>query len=243
MQLTDKAQHQEEKRAMKKSAFFLSLIVFAVFASAYAHAQKYEIGADVAVKVQYIRFMDSTIRGMDLENGVYVGVEAYKQFFLPNLYFGIEAGWTGTSSNPSPTLSSNDELPNTSIKLDLDMTYVPIEFNTKYVIPINHCLNFDIGAGFSYNYIRLHENAPGIPRIGAPPSASTSVSVSTENWIFGGQFFAELNYKFKNNLYMGIAAKYQLTEDTTFPAPYRGAGTSSMSADNFRVGMQMGYMF
>ena len=203
---------------MKRMAVFLILIGLTVVSTpVYAqYAQRYEIGADVALKVQYFRFMDSAFKDAGAENGVFVGVEAYKQLFIPNLYFGLEAGWAGTSG-------SFDAFNNPRFAIDTDVSYVPIEFNAKYVFEINPCLFFDLGAGFSINYIDIKTEA-------------FRVSVSEDDWLWGGQFFGELNYNITPNLFAGIGVKYQLTEST------RLFGTDA-NADNLRVGAQVGYKF
>jgi hypothetical protein len=206
---------------MKKFSFVLILMTLVVFSTSLVHAQKYEIGADVAVKVQYFRFMDSDFKDAGVQDGVYVGIEAYKQLFLPNLYFGVEAGWAGASGNfTTPIINDFGAL-----TVDSEVNYVPIEFNVKYVFELSPCLFFDLGGGFSINYLDMKVESMG-------------VSASQNDWLWGGQFFAELNYKITPNFFVGIGAKYQLTEDIEL----FGADTGT-SADNFRVGAQLGYRF
>jgi hypothetical protein len=208
---------------MKKIVLSFILITFVIFASSGVHAQRYELGADVAVKVDYFRFMDSTLGDLDLQNGVYVGIEAYKQLLCPNLYLGAEVGWAGTDA--SAGVWRNELLLNS---VDLDVTYVPIEFNAKYVIPIQPCLKLDLGAGLSLNYFKLSVDS----------SQLGLGSGSDSDWAFGGQFFTALNYTFSNNLFLGVEAKYQLTQNLTI----RGL-PSDVSADNLRIGGQFGYKF
>ena len=211
---------------MKKVCFVLFLLSFVV-ASSFAHAQTYQIGADVALKVQYFRLMDKDLHDFNAENGIFVGIEAYKQLFAPNLYFGVETGWAGT----------NGDVTALGVNIDSEVTYVPIEFNAKYVIPLSQCLNLSLGGGISYNFFNLDSTAT-INVFGTPFRTSLSV----DDWVFGGQFFAGLDYKFTQNLFAGIGVKYQLTEDLTFQT--RGfAVETETSADNLRVGMQIGYMF
>ena len=201
---------------MKKIAVFLILVGF-ILVSSSVYAQKYEIGADVAAKVQYFRFMDSAFEDLGAKDGVFFGLEFYKQLFIPNLYFGVETGWAGTRGG----FNGIDDVG--IFRIDTEVNYVPIEFNAKYVFEINPCLFFDLGAGFSINYIDIKTEA-------------FRVSVSEDDWLWGGQFFGELNYKFTPNFFAGIGVKYQLTEST------RLFGTDA-NADNLRVGAQVGYKF
>ena len=106
-----------------------------------------------------------------------------------------------------------------------EVNYVPIEFNAKYVFKLSPCLFLDFGAGFSINYIDMEAESFG-------------VSTSTNDWIWGGQFFGELNYNITPCLFVGVAVKYQLTENIKA----FGFNTDT-SADNFRAGMQLGYKF
>jgi hypothetical protein len=208
------------RKIMKRMTVLLILIGF-ILVSSSVYAEKYEVGADIAVKVEYFRFMDSNLRDAGAKDGVYVGLEAYKQLFIPNLFFGVEAGWAGTSGSfdSSPI---NDIL---VFHVDTDVNYVPIEFNAKYVFNISPCLFFDIGGGFSINYLNIKVESLG-------------VSASDNDWLWGGQFFGELNYKITPCLFVGVGVKYQLTEDMRL----FGANTET-SADNFRVGAQLGYKF
>jgi len=212
---------------MKNLFLALVLIAFVALGTSGANAQKYEIGADVAVKVEYFRFTDSTMEDLNLQNGIYIGVEAYKQVFVPNLFFGAEVGWAGTDSSAGVF---NNALFLGSV--DLDVSYVPIEFNMKYVIPIQPCLKLDFGGGLSLNYFNLNVDSH---RFGLG-------STSADDWAFGGQFFSSVNYTFSNNLFLGLEAKYQLTQNITLHSSGISFPTD-MSADNFRIGGQFGYKF
>ena len=211
---------------MKKFGFLL-LLFSVVMVSSLAQAQTYQLGADVALKVQYFRFMDRDIQDTNAENGVFIGIEAYKQLFIPNLYFGIETGWAGTSGSFGS--SSFD------INVDSDVTYVPIEFNAKYVVPLSRCFNLSLGGGISYNYFNLDST------LTSNFVGNFRTSASADDWVFGGQFFAGLDYRF-NNLFAGVGVKYQLTEDLTLHSGGFSLPTNT-SADNLRIGMQLGLMF
>jgi hypothetical protein len=200
---------------MKRLVIFGILVSLVLVPSVYAQ-QKYSLGVgNVALKVDYFRFTDGNMADVGLANGVFVGVESYMGVFIPNLYFGIEAGWAGTSG--SFKLGG--------YKFDLSTTYVPIEFNLKYAFEMNPSLVFDLGGGVSINYF----------------SGETSIfgySASSSDWPVGGQFFADLDYKIGNGWFVGANIKYQLTQDIHL----EGINTET-TASNFRVGGQLGFSF
>ncbi|MEM5787111.1 MAG: outer membrane beta-barrel protein [Syntrophobacteraceae bacterium] len=207
-----------------KRFFLLSILFCFVLASpCLSRAETYQIGANVAAKVDYFHFTDSNIADLNAQDGVYVGIEAYKQLFFPNFNLGMEVGWAGTSGSTTGFVPFGPFI--TQVTLDTDINYIPIEFNAKYVVPLSDCFSLDLGAGFSINHFDIETK---IPALG---------SVSDDDWVWGGQFFTGLNYRYRNWL-MGINFKYQLTEELRF----FGANTST-SADNLRAGVQIGYTF
>ena len=210
---------------MKAKLFLAALFCFAVFSTPCAQAQT--SGSDIAVKVDYFHFTDSQIKSLNSADGVYVGLEAYKQLFCPNLFFGMAIGWAGPSGTVSGVVSSPEFLP-TFVSADSSIDYVPIEFNVKYVIPLSRCFNFAFGAGGSINYFSLSTNisTPGV-----------LVHASDSDWVWGGQFFGEINYKF-SNWFIGADIKYQVTEDLRLFGVDTQAG-----ADNFRAGGRIGFLF
>ncbi|MEN6441467.1 MAG: outer membrane beta-barrel protein [Syntrophobacter sp.] len=188
-----------------------------------ASSQTYPLGdTNVALKVEYLRFMDDSIRELNAGDGIYVGIEAYKQLLLPNLYFGMQIGWGGSSGDVNVPWFTYGE----PISYSTDVNYVPIEFNVKYAIPLDRCLILDFGSGFSINYfdITVKDNL-------------WRNSGSENDWIFGGQFFVDLNYKYANWLF-GVGVKYQLTDTMSF-----GGTDTGISADNLRIGLQAGFTF
>jgi hypothetical protein len=212
---------------MRKGFLLSILIAVMVLFTANAHAEKYELGAGVAVKVDYFHFMDSTIRGLNAQDGYYVGVEAYKELLFPNFFLGMEVGWASTSGNFAGLVPGDNSfgIPSGMYALDTDINYIPIEFNAKYVYPLARNLKFGVGAGFSINHFDFSGQVPGYG------------SVSDNDWVWGGQFFGELNYKYEN-WFFGINVKYQITEDVRL----FGFNTG-VSADNLRVGGQIGITF
>ncbi len=200
---------------MKRLVIFGILVSLVFVPSVYAQ-QKYSLGVgNVALKVDYFRFTDSNMGDLNLQNGIYIGGESYMAVFLPNLYVGIEAGWAGTSG----------DFKYRGFKADLSTNYVPIEFNIKYAFELSPCFVFDLGAGPSINYFDMEADVGGF-------------STSSHDWLFGGQFFADVDYKFGNGWFVGANIKYQVTQDIHL----EGIDTET-SGSNLRVGGQLGFMF
>lgn len=175
---------------MKRLILF-SLIVVAAFAipsSAVNAAERVPLGnGNLAVKLDYIDFMEDALKNSDVDTGFNIGLEGYGNI-APNLYLGAEVGYANPEGN--------------AFGLDTELTFVPIELNLKYVVEAAPNLDVDFGIGISYNY--AEEKASGL-----------GVSVSVDDWVFGGQLFADLNYKI-NKFFIGINAKYQLTGEPEF---------------------------
>jgi len=210
---------------MKTKLFFALLFCFAALSTHCAQAQTW--GSEVAVKVDYFHFTDSQIKSLNSQDGVYIGLESYKQLFCPNLYFGMAIGWAGPSGNVSGLVSSAVFLP-TFASADSSIDYVPIELNVKYVIPFSKCFNLAFGAGGSINYFSPTTNITTPGAVG---------HFSDSDWVWGGQFFGEMNYKF-NNWFIGVDVKYQVTEDLHLFGIDTQAG-----ADNLRAGGRIGFTF
>jgi hypothetical protein len=60
-----------------------------------------------------------------------------------------------------------------------------------------------------------------------------ALSESDDEWLFGGQFFVDVNYKV-DNIFFGANLKYQITEE------YDDIDTDF---SNFRIGAQIGLLF
>jgi hypothetical protein len=82
----------------------------------------------------------------------------------------------------------------------------------------------DFGAGVSYNWMK--EEFSG-----------RNISSPGDDWLWGGQFFAALNYKI-DRFFIGINGKYQLTEDFEI-----NDNETDVNANNWRIGGQVGIMF
>jgi outer membrane protein W len=199
----------------------LSLLVMFVFASTTVFAaEKYPLGiSNFALKVDYINFTDDVFENIDLDNGIYVGLEGYYAI-MPNIYLGMETGWAGAEND--------DKIGN--LKVDIDVTYIPIELNLKYMAEIAPQWVLGVGAGISYNYFEIEAN---------------NIDRDADDWVFGGQIFAEINYKMNDVWFLGLETKYQWTDDiefNDFGVNERDFDTST-SADNWRIGARVGFVF
>ena len=202
-----------------KKILLLSLLVVFVFASTSVYAaEKYTLGmSNVALKIDYLNFTDDVFSNISLENALYVGLEGYYAVY-PNLYLGLEAGWAGSKNDGD---ISTEEFGD--VNVDIDVTFIPIELNLKYVVELDPNWNLDFGAGISYSYFQIEANG---------------IDEDASDWVFGGQLFADINYKINKEWFIGINAKYQFTDDLEFDNV-----DTSTSASNFRVGAHVGLMF
>jgi hypothetical protein len=121
----------------------------------------------------------------------------------PNLYVGLEAGYANSDGEIGGIV-------------DTEATLVPIELNLKYAFKAAPSFIIDVGAGVSYNFAELE-----------------IASESEDDWLFGGQFFVDLNYTI-DEFFIGVNVKYQLTEDFK---------DDDVGFSNWRVGGQVGMIF
>ena len=197
------------KKLVLASALILSFVIVPV---AVCNAKTNALGIlHFGVKVDYISFTDDFLKDADVDTGVYLGAELYS-IILPYLYLGLEAGY----SNPSGTYSTI--LGN----IDTELTYVPIELNAKVVFEPVKNLAIDVGGGLSINYAEMKGSILGVP-------------VTEDDWLWGGQVFADINYIAGGVVYIGINGKYKLAE--------KGIKDYDVSLDNWMVGGQIGFKF
>ncbi len=201
-----------------KRIFIISLMILVIFsATSVFAAEKYALGlSNLALKVDYINFTGDVFNKIDMKDAVYLGLEGYIAL-TPNLYLGVESGWAGPSNEG--TIDSTN--------FDLDITYVPVELNLKYAVEIAPNWVIDLGAGVSYNYFKIEAN---------------NLDTSADDWVFGGQVFADVNYKLDNLWFIGINGKYQFTDNLSFDVQGSNINTST-NVNNWRVGAQIGFMF
>ena len=197
---------------MKRLCLF-SLVFIFVLASTIVYAEerptfeKAPLGiGNVALKLNYIGFNDDTLEDLGVDDAFYVGLEGYASIY-PNLYLGGEVGYANPDSNVD--INGNE--------VKTDVTFIPIELNLKYAALAYPNFVVGFGAGVSYNYVE------------------TDISGEEgDDWLFGGQFFADLNYTVGSNLFFGVDAKYQITDDFE---------DWNANFSNFRIGGHIGIRF
>ena len=207
---------------MKKLFLFL-LITFFVLASSTAFAavrgpSRAPLGyGNFALKVDYIDFTENELKDLDVDTAAYVALEGYGMI-APNLYLGIEVGY----ANPDGGVSGH-VLGVGNGHIDTEVTFVPSELNLKYAVNAAPNLVIDFGAGISTTYVEIEQTVTTRP---------VTIFVSENDWLFGGQFFVDLNYT-ANQFFIGINAKYHLTEDFE----------DFTNFNNWRIGGQVGIRF
>jgi len=208
-----------------KKIFLLSLMVVFVFTSTSLYAaEKYALGnSNIALKVDWINFTEDVFGEFDLKDGIYLGLEGYYGI-APNLYLGIEAGWADTSNDEDDV-----QIGGNSYDIETDIFLVPIELNLKYAIDVAPNWVFGIGAGVSYSWLDVDVEVG-------------DKDADIDDWVFGGQVFADITYKLSNQWFIGIDGKYQFTDDLEFEVKGEDIETNA-SANNWRVGAHIGLMF
>jgi len=206
-----------------KKILLLSVMVVLVFASTSFAAEKYVLGkSNVALKVDWLYFDDDVFDNVDLSNGIYLGLEGYYGL-TPNLYLGMEAGWATASNDKRVNFAGE------SVKIDVDIFYVPVELNLKYVWEVAPNWLIGFGGGVSYNWFDVDVEVG-------------DRDADSDSWVWGGQVFADINYKMTDQWFIGINGKYQFTEDLEFRIRSEDYETNT-NANNWRLGAQVGYMF
>ena len=203
-----------------KRLFLLSIImVFVITSTTVYAAEKAPLGiGNIALKLDYINFTDEDLEDLDAETGLYLGLEGYGEI-APNIYLGAEIGY----ANPEGDIHVYIPFYGL-VKVDTEVTFVPIELNLKYAFDAAPNFVVDLGAGASYNYAKGELTVDGI-------------SDDEDDWLFGGQVFADLNYR-SGAFFLGINAKYQITEDLEI----KDIGYK-LSGNNWRIGGQIGIVF
>lgn len=204
---------------MKKAFLVLAAISLLVMNPVAYGADKALIGnGNIALKMDYLQFTESALEDLDIDESLYIGLEAYNKI-TSNLYVGMEIGY---ATSEGSTRFSNAQVQR--VKADTELNFVPIELNLKYALDLTPRLAVDFGAGPSYNWLDVDIAGRGISSPG-------------DDWLWGGQIFADLNYKI-DLFFIGINAKYQFTENFEIDDD-----ETDVNANNWRIGGQVGIMF
>ena len=167
----------------KRTILYVMLLVGIFCSPAYSQMANGSVG----VKVDYISFPDSNLGDADVDAGIYYGLEAYKSVLGGLLQVGGEIGY----ANPDGEV----KVSGTTIKSEF--RFVPVEANAKFVSHLGDSLSYSIGLGLSMIFVDA--------------DLRTVLAVDEDNWLWGGQFFGELNYAV-GNFIIGLDAKYHWTE-------------------------------
>jgi hypothetical protein len=187
---------------------FIGIMMSLYFSHAGAE-EKAPLGiGNVAIKASNFRFDDEVFEEADAKNGFFVGAEMYLRL-AAGLYIGYEFGW----ANQKGDLPDNAEI---------DVTYIPLELNAKYVFAFGPHFRWDVGTGFSFNYATREIKSSGTP----PPEKQS-------DWLFGSQLFTNVTWLFKK-FFVGVDFKYQFTDK------FKDTDTSY---HNWRAGGHIGWAF
>jgi hypothetical protein len=190
-----------------KRILLISMCVVLAMTIEFAHAQeKAPLGkGHFALKLAYIAFTDSYFDEGSEDDGIYIGIEGFGRI-APNWYFGGEIG-----SAVNITIISGEEI-----------SFIPIELNVKYAKEVARNLVIDFGAGVAACYAKL-----------VYQDMSSSDEESRDDWLFGGQVFADLTYNIRR-FSIGVHGKYQITNE------FNG---EDIALSNYRIGIHMGFTF
>lgn len=213
------------------SAFMVVIAMITVSpGDIYGDEKKSVLGdRNFSVKLDYIHFSD------DIDSSYYIGLEGYKAL-TRHISIGVEAGYSDTDSDvPVSKIDTSGVIGGlVDSPLDTEVVFVPIELNVKYLIHAFSHVVIDFGGGFSYIYVseEITDYDDLLSDFFLTPD-DLGTKDTLDDWLWGAQFFADLNYTVKQ-FFFGINAKYQLTD--------KGKDTGH-SYDNWRAGGQIGVMF
>jgi hypothetical protein len=188
---------------MKKRIFQLVLfaVLPALFAAGAQAAEAGMAGVTLGLKAGVIGFTSTAAEDLGVDSGPYLGLEAFRRI-SERLSLGGELGYA-RSSGSIPLVKT-------------ELTYVPIELNLKYAAAASPWVDFTLGGGISYNYVRFEADCLGI------------CFDSVEDWHPGLQLFGGVQLNAPPYL-LGAEGKVQVSEEKDL--------------DNWRLTAQAGYRF
>lgn len=161
---------------------------------------------NLAVKLDYIRFTNGGLEDAHVDKAAYLGLEGYFNILWSHFYLGGEIGYANPDGHP---FFGRTEL-----------EYLPIEVNGKYAFVLIPNLAADLGGGLSWTHARFKVSDAFFPE-------------DSEDWLFGTQLFADLNYSF-GHFFAGANLKYQVTQEFS---------RYDFGVSNWRMGGQVGVRF
>lgn len=195
---------------MKNFFLFVPVVVLLSCSAAFCAQENTAPGMGLALKADYMNFTDGFVESNDIDKSIYMAVEGYAHV-APEIFLGLEVG----IANPSSTVSGHKT----------ELMYVPVELNAKYIGEFLPSWNFGIGGGVSYNYAE-------------ETVVSGGSAFKNDDWLLGGQVFAELLYA-SGNYFVGFNYKRQFTDNIE-----GGAGAvPAHRYSNWRLGGLAGVLF
>jgi len=219
---------------MKRSFLISIFLVFVMTPAVIQAKEKVLLGnVNFAVKLDYITFTDDFFGQIGDENTGYIGLEGYGKI-SPNVYLGGEIGTSTVSSDVGfdiieALLSLEHDV------INADFTF--FELNVKYAKDLSRYFVIDLGGGLSCNKASVDFETHDWVLVDEVNTHTITNSRNETDWLFGGQIFADLAFKF-HWFSTGINGKYQLTED--FKDSRSGY---EFPLNNWRLGMQLGVIF
>jgi opacity protein-like surface antigen len=155
----------------------------------------------LGAKAGTIGFFSGAAEDLDIDSAPYLGLEAFWRI-SDHLHLGGEIGYA-RSRGSIPLVKT-------------ELTYVPIELNLKSAAPLTPWLDFILGGGVSYNYVRFEADCLG------------TCFAAEEDWHPGLQLFGGVQYN-AAHITLGVEGKVQVSEEEDL--------------DNWRLTAQAGYRF
>jgi len=219
---------------MKRLMLFCLVGAFVMTSTVVSAQEKAPLGkGNFALKLDRITFTDDHWTDSGDDAGLYIGLEGYFEL-TPNLYLGGEVGaatninldlFGGLGAYSTLKYGGADEVEGT----EDDISFVPVEVNLKYAMEAASHFVVDFGAGLSCSYVELDRPIYFL----LDENTVTSRTETRDEWLFGGQVFADLTYKIRW-FSIGVNGKYQITENFK---------DDDFDLSNWRLGAQIGIIF
>ncbi|HOO38999.1 MAG TPA: hypothetical protein PLU81_10905 [Deltaproteobacteria bacterium] len=220
---------------MKRCLFMVISAVFVLTPAVIQAEQKALLGTgNFAVKIDYMAFSGDFYDEIHDDDSAYVGIEGYGRI-APNIYFGGELGFGSVSSENIFSSILYGLLDAEHDEVTADFTF--LELNAKYAKDLGRYFVFDAGGGLSLNNANVSFETYDWVDVGGTRISTLTAKREESQWLFGGQIFADLTFKF-HWFMMGVNAKYQVTTDFE-----DSASGYKFSLNNWRFGMQLGGLF
>lgn len=210
-------------------------VVFVLIPSVVHAENKALLGTgNFAVKIDYISFPDDFYDEINDDDSAYVGIEGYGRI-APNIYFGGELGYSSVSSENIFSSIIYGLFDAEHDEVTADFTF--LELNVKYAKDLGRYFVFDAGGGLSLNNANVSFETYDWVDVDGTRISTLTAKREESQWLFGGQIFADLTFKF-HWFMIGVNGKYQVTTDFE-----DSASGYEFSLTNWRLGMHLGGLF